>query len=248
MNLKVRLVKLMSHSGFCSRRNAEKIIKDGEVRLNGNIFLGHTVEIKNISKLTIKGKQIKIEKPRVWFLNKGIGLICSNSNQYNKKNIFDVLPKNLPRLVSVGRLDLESQGLLLLTNNPTLSNFLEHPKNKIKRKYQVKVSGLITKKKIDTMERGVTVDEINYQPMQIKLINAEKNSLLEITLQEGKNREIRKIMKNFDLKVIKLKRIEFGPFKLLNLNENKITEVPLKVLKEKLKIIGFKYESDIWSS
>lgn len=244
-NLKIRLVKLISHAGFCSRRKAEILIKKGMVELNGVKIYDHVVGLDELKRLTINGKEIIFEPTKLWCFNKSEGLICSNSNQYNKKTIFDVLPKNLPRVVSVGRLDINSCGLILLTNNPSLSNFLEHPKNSISRKYEVIVSGKFKKRIIDEMYNGIKIKNIFYKPIKLKLLDLNMSEIkLEISLSEGKNREIRKIMNFFNLRVKNLKRIQYGPFKILDIKENKLLEVEKNILSKNLENLGFRDENN----
>ena len=149
--------------------------------------------------------------------------------------MFDNLPAGLPRVISVGRLDLNSEGLLLLTNNGELSRMLELPQNGWSRRYKVKVHGRVSQNKIDSLTGGVTIDGINYGP--VKIVSGESqgtNSWLTITLQEGKNREIRKLMKSIGLDVARLIRLSYGRFQLGSLKQGEVREVPGKVLKEQL--------------
>lgn len=245
----IRLVKLISHAGFCSRREAEKLIENGEVFYENRPFKNFIIDPKFIKNITIKGKSLKKQSTRLWAFNKTLGLICSNSNQYNKKTVFDVLPKNLPRVVSVGRLDINSEGLLLLTNNPSLSTFLEHPRNNIERKYHVKTKGKYDEINLKDLSKGVTLKEIKYKPLKLKIITKKEDITdFEIKIMEGKNREIRKVLYHFGLKVIKLKRIGYGPFKISDNKKNSLSEIKGKQLKENLKILGFNNESDFWTA
>lgn len=142
----------------------------------------------------------------------------------------------------MGRLDIPSEGLLLLTNNPTLSTFLENPKNKITRKYQVEFSGLIPDE-FNNIKKGIEIEGIFYEPINFKIL---KENCLEMHLIEGKNREIRRIFKFYNLKVLKLKRIEYGPFKIKKLIDGQIYLVDHSMLKKNLNIIGFKDENNFW--
>ena len=239
----VRLVKVVSRSGFCSRRDAEKLIDQGKIFVNGLVYKNHLISIDNINKIRINNRSITIPRTRVWCFNKSVGLICSNSNQYGKKRIFDVLPEYLPRVVSIGRLDLNSEGLLLLTNDAQFSTFLESPKNKIVRKYMVTVQGDVKKININALKKGIEVEGITYKSIDLKIIKENRNHILEFTLIEGKNREIRKICSFYKLKIIKLKRIQFGPFKINTLKLNNILEINEIDLKKKLKKLGFESEN-----
>ena len=245
----IRLVKLISHAGFCSRREAEKLIDSGEVFFDNKPYKNFIIDPKHICKITVKGENLKKQTTRVWCFNKTLGLVCSNTNQYNKKTIFDVFPKDLPRVVSVGRLDINSEGLLLLTNNPSLSTFLEHPKNKIKRRYNVKTKGKFNENDLKDLSKGMRIREIQYRPLEIKIVN-RKNDVtdFEIKIFEGKNREIRKLLNFFGLKVIKLERIEYGPFKITNNEKNSLSEVKSNQLKINLETLGFENENNFWTT
>ncbi len=238
----VRLSKIISHAGICSRRDAEKLIKKGEVKVNGEILKEFIITQDKIKEISIKNVKLKKKKTKIWCFYKPKGFVCSNVEQYNQKSLFKLLPKNFERVVSVGRLDIPSEGLLLLTNNPTLSTFLENPKNKITRKYQVEFSGLIPDE-FNNIKKGIEIEGIFYQPIDFKIL---KENCLEMHLIEGKNREIRRIFKFYNLKVLKLKRIEYGPFKIKKLIDGQIYLVDHSMLKKNLNIIGFKDENNFW--
>ena len=238
----VRLSKIISHAGICSRRDAEKLIKKGEVKVNGEILKEFIIAQDKIKEISIKNVKLKKKKTKIWCFYKPKGFVCSNVEQYNQKSLFKLLPKNFERVVSVGRLDIPSEGLLLLTNNPTLSTFLENPKNKITRKYQVEFSGLIPDE-LNNIKKGIEIEGIFYEPINFKIL---KGNCLEMHLIEGKNREIRRIFKFYNLKVLKLKRIEYGPFKIKKLIDGQIYLVDHSMLKKNLNIIGFKDENNFW--
>ena len=242
-NKTIRLVKVISRSGFCSRREAEKLIDQGEVFVDGLVYKNHIISIDKINQIRIQNKSVIIPPTRVWCFNKSVGLICSNSNQYGKKRIFDVLPEYLPRVVSIGRLDLNSEGLLLLTNDTEFSSFLENPRNKIVRKYLVTVQGDIKNIDINALRKGLEIGGITYKSINLKIIKENKNSILKFSLTEGKNREIRNICSFYKIKIKKLKRIQFGPFKINKLKLNNILEINKIILKKKLKEVGFKNEN-----
>ena len=242
MKILVRLSKIISHAGICSRRDAEKLIKKGEVKVNGEILKEFIIAQDKIKEISIKNVKLKKKKTKIWCFYKPKGFVCSNVEQYNQKSLFKLLPKNFERVVSVGRLDIPSEGLLLLTNNPTLSTFLENPKNKITRKYQVEFSGLIPDE-FNNIKKGIEIEGIFYQPIDFKIL---KENCLEMHLIEGKNREIRRIFKFYNLKVLKLKRIEYGPFKIKKLIDGQIYLVDHNMQKKNLNIIGFKDENNFW--
>ncbi len=244
---KVRLSKILSHCGICSRREAEKYIKEGYLKVNGKIFTDYSIESKQIKKISIFDKVLNKKKTRIWIFNKPINYVSSNKEQGNQRSLFKLFPKNIPRLVSVGRLDIMSEGLMIFTNNPTLSNFLEKPKNKITRKYKVIVKGDLSGDLFVATKKNFEIAGQIYQKIKIQVISSrEKIHTLKIELIEGKNREIRKIMKNYKLVVKKLKRVEYGPFKLGQLELGKIFEVNEQELNKIFKKIGYVDENNFW--
>ena len=243
-NKLIRLSKLISHAGICSRKNAEFLIKNGDVKINDNVFKEFFIEKSLIKSIKVKDKPLTNIKTRVWILNKPVGYVSSNKEQFSQKSLFRLVPKDLPRVVSVGRLDIKSEGLLLLTTNPKLSSYLEDPSNKIERRYVVKVSGKIPKN-LDKLVKGqFLVDGILYNEIKIKLSNSEEKNMMEVKLTEGKNREIRKVLNYFNLKVQKLKRISFGPFELNDIGIGNLVEIEIKFLDKLLNSIGFTDENN----
>ena len=219
--------KLISHAGICSRKNAEFLIKNGDVKINDNVFKEFFIEKSLIKSIKVKDKPLTNIKTRVWILNKPVGYVSSNKEQFSQKSLFRLVPKDLPRVVSVGRLDIKSEGLLLLTTNPKLSSYLEDPSNKIERRYIVKVSGKIPENLDKLVEGQFLVDGILYNEIKIKLSNSEEKNMMEVKLTEGKNREIRKILGYFGLKVKKLIRIGYGDFFLNSLKVREVIEIPV---------------------
>ena len=243
-----RVAKLISHYGFCSRKQAENFIVSGKVKINGQINKQFVFDLKKIKTIQIENKILFKPIFKVWVFNKPNGYICSNARQENKKIIFDLFPKSFQRVVSAGRLDLNSEGLLILSNNPEFTSYLENPKNKIQRKYNVKISGKITDEIIVKTKKKMIIKNIIYQPIILrKITNKENNNIVEITLFEGKNREIREILNHFGLMVKKLKRLEFGPFKLGNLEIGDLIEIKKEVLEKKCKILGIGIENFKWN-
>ena len=239
----VRISKILSHSGICSRRNAEEMISKGMVEINGNIFKEFLIDIRSLKSLRVNGKEIKKNKTELWLFNKPPGFVCSNREQGRQKSIFSLLPKSIPRVVSVGRLDIDSEGLTLLTNNPSLSNFLEKPVNQFERKYEVKIRGDVPKSFVQ-INKGITVNGIKYKSILYKFLS-KKN--IEMVLKEGKNREIRKILNYFNIKVEVLKRTRYGPFFLRHLRRGDISKLENRFLKNKLQQIGFFDEGNFWA-
>ena len=243
-NKLIRLSKLISHAGICSRKNAEFLIKNGDVKINDNVFKEFFIEKSLIKSIKVKDKPLTNIKTRVWILNKPVGYVSSNKEQFSQKSLFRLVPKDLPRVVSVGRLDIKSEGLLLLTTNPKLSSYLEDPSNKIERRYIVKVSGKIPENLDKLVEGQFLVDGILYNEIKIKLSNSEEKNMMEVKLTEGKNREIRKVLNYFNLKVQKLKRISFGPFELNDIGIGNLVEIEIKFLDKLLNSIGFTDENN----
>ena len=243
-NKLIRLSKLISHAGICSRKNAEFLIKNGDVKINDNVFKEFFIEKSLIKSIKVKEKPLTNIKTRVWILNKPVGYVSSNKEQFSQKSLFRLVPKDLPRVVSVGRLDIKSEGLLLLTTNPKLSSYLEDPSNKIERRYIVKVSGKIPENLDKLVEGQFLVDGILYNEIKIKLSNSEEKNMMEVKLTEGKNREIRKVLNYFNLKVQKLKRISFGPFELNDIGIGNLVEIEIKFLDKLLNSIGFTDENN----
>ena len=243
-NKLIRLSKLISHAGICSRKNAEFLIKNGDVKINDNVFKEFFIEKSLIKSIKVKDKPLTNIKTRVWILNKPVGYVSSNKEQFSQKSLFRLVPKDLPRVVSVGRLDIKSEGLLLLTTNPKLSSYLEDPSNKIERRYIVKVSGKIPENLDKLVEGQFLVDGILYNEIKIKLSNSEEKNMMEVKLTEGKNREIRKVLNYFNLKVQKLKRISFGPFELNDIGIGYLVEIEIKFLDKLLNSIGFTDENN----
>ena len=243
-NKLIRLSKLISHAGICSRKNAEFLIKNGDVKINDNVFKEFFIEKSLIKSIKVKDKPLTNIKTRVWILNKPVGYVSSNKEQFSQKSLFRLVPKDLPRVVSVGRLDIKSEGLLLLTTNPKLSSYLEDPSNKIERRYIVKVSGKIPENLDKLVEGQFLVDGILYNEIKIKLSSSEEKNMMEVKLTEGKNREIRKVLNYFNLKVQKLKRISFGPFELNDIGIGNLVEIEIKFLDKLLNSIGFTDENN----
>ena len=231
-----RLAKFMARSGVCSRRDAEDLIKQKRVTVNGEIIDTPAFKVEGSEKILLDGEKLpEIEQPRLWLYHKPAGHLTTHKDTEARATVFDHLPAGLPRVISVGRLDLNSEGLLLLTNNGELSRKLELPENGWSRRYKVRVHGFINKNKLADLAKGATVDGINYGPVKAELESQNgTNSWLIVTLNEGKNREVRKLMKSIGLEVARLIRLSYGPFQLGNLKKGEVREVPQKVLKEQL--------------
>jgi 23S rRNA pseudouridine2605 synthase len=231
MHSKIRIAKFIANAGFCSRRDAEKLINDKIVKINNNLCLHPSETVNETDKITIGGKNIKpSETIRLWKMYKPIKYICSNKDNHNRKKIFDLIPKNFPRTISIGRLDFMSEGLLLLTNNGDYSRKLELPSKGYERVYRVCVTGQVEKKHIEKINNGIKINNINYKKVKIKIDKTSQNfNWLTAKLKEGKNREIRNICKYFSWQIVKLIRVQYGPYKLGNLEKGQIVEIKLKI-------------------
>lgn len=231
-----RIAKVIANSGYCSRRDAEKLIADGAVKVNGKIIDSPAVIITD-EAIKINNKLLeRREKTKIWIFNKPKGFIVTNRDPKNRQTIYDLLPKNMPRVITIGRLDMDTEGLLLLTNSGDLARYIEHPTTAWSRQYKVKVHGLLDRLMayIDIMmKKGIIIDGIKYAPIKITIEKKSEttNTWLKVTITEGKNREVRNIMEHFGLRVIKLIRTSFGPFHLGNMPTATIKSVSNKVLK-----------------
>ena len=224
----MKLAKFISHSGYCSRRQAEKLIINKKVKINKIICDQISKVIESKDKITIENKLIKLENSiKLWKLYKPIKTICTNNDPQKRKTIFDILPENFSRVISIGRLDYMSEGLILLTNNGDYSRKMEHPKSKITRIYNVCIKEKINNAIISKINRGLNYRGIKYKAnVKIKQIN-KNNTWLSFHLKEGKNREIRNICKLFKLTILKLIRVQYGKFKLNTMKPGAIKQIKL---------------------
>ena len=231
-----RIAKFLSRSGVCSRREAETLILQGRITVNGETITTPAFLVNGDETVLFDGEKIKKkDKTRLWIYNKPLGLVTTHKDEKQRDTVFNNLPHGMPRVISVGRLDLNSEGLLLLTNDGELSRQLELPSNGWSRRYRVKVHGFLNEKRLKELENGVTIDGIEYGKCKIVIDSKQTtNAWLTITLNEGKNREIRKLMSYVDLDVARLIRISYGPFQLGTLKTGEAKEIPSKVLKEQL--------------
>jgi 23S rRNA pseudouridine2605 synthase len=230
-----RIAKVMARAGLCSRRDAERWILDGRVSVNGKKLETPAFTVGPEDKIIVDGKPLPaVEAPRLFLYHKPAGLVTTARDEKNRPTVFENLPAGLPRVVSVGRLDLNSEGLLLLTNDGGLARYLELPANAWKRRYRVRVHGAVKAAALARMARGVTVEGVNYGPIDAVMERAQTgaNVWITLTLQEGKNREIRKVMAHVGLQVNRLIRTAYGPFELGDLPPGAAKEVPRETLKK----------------
>ena len=231
-----RIAKRIARAGICSRREAEARILDGRVTVNGEVISSPALNVGARDKITIDGKPLPGREPAgLWRYYKPRGLVVSDRDEQNRETIFDHLPQDLPRLMTVGRLDLDSEGLLLMTNDGDLARHLELPSTGWSRKYRVRAQGQINESQLAALADGVTIDGIRYGQVIAKLDRQmASNAWLTVAIREGKNREIRRIMEYLGHKVSRLIRISYGPFQLGDLEDGAIEQVKARVLADQL--------------
>jgi 23S rRNA pseudouridine2605 synthase len=231
-----RIAKVMARSGICSRRDAEKMILEGRVAVNGKVIRSPALDVGPKDRVTLDGKPIDApQETRLWLYYKPLGLVTSEKDEKGRQTVFDTLPAEMPRVMSVGRLDLNSEGLLLLTNDGGLKRRLELPETGWLRKYRVRVNGRPDAATFDPLRRGIVVDGEDFQPMEISLDRQQgANAWLTVGIREGRNREIRRAMEEVKLTVNRLIRVSYGPFRLNEMKPGDVVEVKRKVLREQL--------------
>lgn len=231
-----RIAKVLSRAGVASRREAERMIELGEVSVNGKVITSPALNVTARDKITVRGKDVSEPEPaRLWLYYKPDGLVTSESDEKGRETVFDNLPEELPRVMSIGRLDLNSEGLLLLTNDGALKRRLELPSTGWLRKYRVRVNGNPMDPDLEPLRKGIVVDGEKFQPMIVVLDRIQgANAWLTVGLREGKNREIRRAMSAINLTVNRLIRISYGPFRLGELKPGEVEEVRGKVLRDQL--------------
>ncbi|NGM45285.1 pseudouridine synthase [Rhodobacter sp. SGA-6-6] len=231
-----RIAKVLSRRGIASRREAERLIEAGEVTVNGKVIASPALNVTEKDRITVSGKPLPEEEPaRLWLYYKPEGLVTSAADEKGRDTVFDHLPGDMPRVMSVGRLDLNSEGLLLLTNDGELKRRLELPSTGWLRKYRVRVNGNPTDDQLEPLRKGITIEGERFQPMQVTLDRIQgANAWLTVGLREGRNREIRRAMNAIDLYVNRLIRVSYGPFRLNDMRPGEVEEVRPKVLREQL--------------
>ena len=227
--MNIRIAKYISNSGHCSRREAEKLIKDGCVKINNQKCDHPSQKVNNDDIIKIKNKIIKINnKVEIWKLYKPIKYICSNEDNLKRKKIFDLLPNKLINLKSVGRLDFMSEGLILLTNNGDYSRFLELPSTNLERIYRVCVINNIRIRDVQKVNNGIIINGVEYNKVKLIIEKKSKEYLWFVfKLREGKNREIRNICNFFSWNIVKLIRTSYGPYKLGNLKVGQLQKIKM---------------------
>ena len=237
-----RIAKAMARAGIASRREVERLIGLGKVAVNGRILDTPATLVTRDDKITVDGKPIAAaQATRVWRYNKPVGLLTSHNDPGGRPTVFDNLPNGLPRVISVGRLDINTEGLLLLTNDGELSRALELPDTALVRQYRARARGRITQERLDTLKDGCVVDGVRYGPVEATIEKAKEagdqssaNLWLTVRISEGKNREVRKVLESVGLTVNRLIRLAYGPFQLGELPLGAVEEVGPRVIRELL--------------
>jgi len=236
-----RIAKRLARAGIASRRDAEKLIAERRVAVDGHVLDTPAIRVKPEARITVDGKPIAAPEPtRLWRYHKPTGLVTTHRDPQGRPTVFAALPPELPRVVSIGRLDLNSEGLLLLTNDGELARKLELPQTGWTRRYRVRVWGTVTEDALRSLGDGLVIDGIKYGPAQATLDSAigsgakGRNAWLTVSLQEGKNREVRKLLERIDLRVNRLIRIAYGPFQLGKLLPGAVEEISPRILREQL--------------
>jgi 23S rRNA pseudouridine2605 synthase len=235
-----RIAKVLSRGGIASRREAERMIALGQVAVNGRVIDSPALNVTPADRITVNGTPLAPpEPPRLWLYYKPEGLVTSAADEKGRATVFDQLPEDMPRVMSVGRLDLNSEGLLLLTNDGELKRRLELPSTGWLRKYRVRVNGNPTDPDLEPLRKGIEVEGERFQPMTVTLDRIQgANAWLTVGLREGRNREIRRAMTAIGLTVNRLIRVSYGPFRLGEMEPGAVEEVRAKVLRDQLGLSG----------
>lgn len=232
-----RIAKRIARAGICSRRDAERMIEEKRVAVNGKLLDSPACVVTPSDRVTVDGVLLPEKEPtRLWRYNKPAGLVTTHRDPEGRPTLFEKLPEDMPRVISIGRLDLTSEGLLLLTNDGELARRLELPSTGWIRRYRVRVNGDVDEAALAGLAEGVTVEGVRYGPIEAVLEKRQglANAWLTVSITEGKNREIRRVMAHLGYRVNRLIRIAYGPFQLGYLPEGAVEEIPARILREQL--------------
>ena len=236
-----RVAKALARAGVASRREVERLINLGKVAVNGRVLDTPAVLVRRDDILTVDGKVVNGPEPtRLWRYHKPAGLVTTHKDPQGRPTVFEHMPEGLPRVISIGRLDLNSEGLLLLTNDGALSRALELPSSGWRRVYRARAYGRTTQAELDKLQDGITLEGVRYGPIEAKLDKAETkadgraNLWITVSLAEGKNREVRRVLEALGLQVNRLIRLAYGPFQLASLEVGAAEEIGPRVIREQL--------------
>lgn len=226
----------MARAGLCSRRDAERWIAEGRVSVNGAVLTTPAVEVKPRDKILVDGQPLPVPEPaRLWRYNKPKGVVTTHNDPEGRPTVFESLPASLPRVISIGRLDFNTEGLILLTNDGELARYLELPATGWLRRYRVRAKGRVTEADLAAIKDGVEIDGVHYGPVEAAIDTVQgANIWLTVGIREGKNREVRKVLSHLGLNVNRLIRVSFGPFQLLELTPGDAEPVRRRVLADQL--------------
>ncbi len=231
-----RIAKVIARSGACSRREAERLIEAGKVTVDGKRITSPALNVTDENVVIVNGEPLAAkEEAKLWLFHKPKGCLTTTSDPQGRKTVFEIIPKSLPRVISVGRLDYNTEGLLLLTNSGALARHLELPSTGWIRRYKVRAYGKIDNNKLDLLRAGAEIDGIKYAPAKIELEKTQgENNWMIISIAEGKNREIRRMLDFANLEVNRLIRTSYGPFQLGSLPPREVKQISGKVIKEQI--------------
>lgn len=233
---KMRIAKAMARAGLCSRRDAERWILEGRVNVNGQVIKSPALDVGPGDSIKVDGQPLTRPEPAMlWRFHKPRGCVTTHRDPEGRPTVFEKLPKDMPRVVSIGRLDFNTEGLLLLTTDGGLARHFELPSTGWLRRYRVRANGHVTQEQLDVLKDGVEIEGVKYGPIEGTVDRVQNaNVWLTLGLREGKNREVRKILGSLGLEVNRLIRISFGPFQLLDLEEGTVERVRRRVLADQL--------------
>jgi 23S rRNA pseudouridine2605 synthase len=231
-----RIAKRLARAGISSRRDAEQLIAQGRVTVNGVVLSSPAVNVRASDKITVSGQELPaIERTRLWLYHKRAGLVTTSKDPEGRKTVFEALPDGMPRVISVGRLDINTEGLLLLTNDGGLARTLELPATGWLRRYRVRAFGKVSQDQLDKLKDGVSIDGVFYGSIEAQLEREQgSNVWITLGLREGKNREVKNVLGSLGLNVNRLIRISFGPFQLGDLAEGAVLEIKGRILRDQL--------------
>jgi len=234
--IQMRIAKAIARAGVCSRREAETYIAAGRIKVNGKKISSPALNVTSSDKILVDGQPLPDQEPvKIWRYHKPKGLVTTAKDEKDRDTIFSKLPKHLPRTITIGRLDINTEGLLLLTNDGELARHIELPKTGWLRRYKVRANGSVTQDKLNGLKEGITIEGIKYGPIQAQLIKEQgSNCWFTMGLREGKNREIKRICEHLGLNVNRLIRISFGPFMLGDLKAGEVEDIKPHILADQL--------------